>query len=40
MTPAPFWNDTNATLYLGDACDVLAAMPKASAACIVTSPPY
>jgi DNA modification methylase len=40
MTPAPFWNDTNATLYLGDACDVLAAMPAGSAACIVTSPPY
>jgi DNA modification methylase len=40
MTPAPFWNDTNATLYLGDARDVLAAMPAGSADCIVTSPPY
>jgi DNA modification methylase len=40
MTPAPFWNDTNANLYLGDACDVLAAMPAGLAACIVTSPPY
>jgi site-specific DNA-methyltransferase (cytosine-N4-specific) len=28
------------TLYLGDAADVLAAMPDASVDCVVTSPPY
>jgi predicted methyltransferase len=27
-------------LYLGDACQVLAAMPDASVDCIVTSPPF
>jgi DNA modification methylase len=40
MTLSPFWSDTSATLYLGDARDVLASMPAGSADCIVTSPPY
>ncbi len=40
MTTAPFWQDTRSAIYLGDACDVLAAMPAGSADCIVTSPPY
>jgi DNA modification methylase len=40
MTPAPFWHDARSAVYLGDACDVLAAMPAGSADCIVTSPPY
>ena len=40
MTPAPFWQDARSAIYLGDACDVLAAMPAGSADCIVTSPPY
>jgi DNA modification methylase len=33
-------SDPAATMHIGDACDVLAAMPDASADCIVTSPPY
>jgi site-specific DNA-methyltransferase (cytosine-N4-specific) len=40
MTPAPFWQDARSTLHLGDARDVLAAMPAGSADCVVTSPPY
>ena len=40
MTPAPFWEDARSAIYLGDAYDVLAAMPAGSADCIVTSPPY
>jgi DNA modification methylase len=40
MTTAPFWHDARSAIYLGDACDVLAAMPAGSADCIVTSPPY
>ena len=32
--------NTAATLHIGDARDVLAAMPDGSADCIVTSPPY
>jgi DNA modification methylase len=30
----------NATIHVGDALDILTAMPDASADCIVTSPPY
>ena len=37
---APYWREGTTTLYLGDARDVLAAMPDESADCIVTSPPY
>src|SRR6266704_2010737 len=40
MTTPPFWCDTGAAIYVGDACDVLATMPRGSADCIVTSPPY
>jgi DNA modification methylase len=40
VTPSPFWSDSSATLYLGDARDILATMPANSADCIVTSPPY
>jgi DNA modification methylase len=40
MSRDPFWRDATNTLYVGDACDVLAAMPDGSADCIVTSPPY
>jgi site-specific DNA-methyltransferase (cytosine-N4-specific) len=36
----PWWSAGPVTLYTGDAHDVLAAMPDASADCIVTSPPY
>jgi len=30
----------NATIHVGDAIDILSAMPASSADCIVTSPPY
>ena len=40
MTPAPYWHDSTSTLYVGDARNVLAGLPDASADCIVTSPPY
>ncbi len=30
----------NATIHVGDALDILTAMPDATADCIVTSPPY
>jgi DNA modification methylase len=33
-------SDTDVTLHVGDARDVLATMPAESADCIVTSPPY
>jgi len=38
--PAPWWSAGPVTLHVGDAHDVLAAMPDASVDCIVTSPPY
>jgi DNA modification methylase len=34
------YSETNAVLHVGDALQILAAMPDASADCIVTSPPY
>lgn len=36
----PFYTDPYATLYLGDALRVLADLPKESAQCVVTSPPF
>lgn len=36
----PYYADDAITLYLGDAAAVLAALPDASADCVVTSPPY
>jgi DNA modification methylase len=36
----PYFADDAVTLHLGEAHDVLAQLPKASANCIVTSPPY
>jgi site-specific DNA-methyltransferase (cytosine-N4-specific) len=38
--PAPWWTSSAATLYVGDAREVLAQLPEESADCIVTSPPY
>ena len=35
-----YWSEPTTTLHVGDARDVLATMPDASADCIVTSPPY
>jgi len=35
-----YYADPNATLHVGDALDILTAMPDASVDCIVTSPPY
>ncbi|MFI6326497.1 DNA-methyltransferase [Nonomuraea sp. NPDC050556] len=37
---SPYWSNGHATLHLGDAQAVLAAMPAGAADCIVTSPPY
>ncbi|MFC5814149.1 DNA-methyltransferase [Nonomuraea harbinensis] len=36
----PYWSDEHATLYQGDARQVLAEMADGSVNCIVTSPPY
>lgn len=36
----PYYRDSSVTLWLGDAKQVLAQMPKDSVDCIVTSPPY
>lgn len=36
----PFWTDGQATLYHGDALDLLRALPSESVHCAVTSPPY
>ena len=40
MVTTIYWSNPTATLHVGDARDVLAAMPDGSADCIVTSPPY
>jgi DNA modification methylase len=40
MTRTAYWKDGTSALYVGDALDVLAAMPDDFADCIVTSPPY
>jgi hypothetical protein len=34
----PYWHDKTATLYLGDAREVLGEMADGSVDCIVTSP--
>ena len=39
-TLAPYWQDEQATLYHGDALEVLKALPAASVHCVATSPPY
>ncbi len=35
-----YWSDNDAGLEVGDARDILTAMPVGFADCIVTSPPY
>jgi DNA modification methylase len=35
-----YYRNPNATLHVGDALEILTAMPDRSADCIVTSPPY
>lgn len=37
---APYWQDEQVTLWLGDALQVLCEMPRGSVNCCVTSPPY
>jgi len=37
---SPWWSAGPVTLHVGDAYDVLAAMPDESVDCVVTSPPY
>jgi DNA modification methylase len=36
----PYYSDDTVTLHVGDATEVLAALPDASVDCVVTSPPY
>ncbi|MGI8330340.1 hypothetical protein ACRYCC_10250 [Actinomadura scrupuli] len=36
----PYWSDESTTIHLGDAREVLAALPAGSVDCIVTSQPY
>ncbi|HML52394.1 MAG TPA: site-specific DNA-methyltransferase [Propionicimonas sp.] len=38
--PEPYYQDAQATLYLGHALDVLQSLPAESVDCVVTSPPY
>jgi DNA modification methylase len=40
LTLRPYYQDSNATLYLGDCVEVAATLPKASVDLIVTDPPY
>jgi site-specific DNA-methyltransferase (cytosine-N4-specific) len=40
MTRRPYYTGQHVTLYTGDALEVLAELPDASAHCVVTSPPY
>jgi DNA modification methylase len=40
VVPTTYWSNNTTTLHLGDALQVLTAMPDASADCLVTSPPY
>src|SRR5438552_4140826 len=36
----PFWSVEGATLYLGNAVDVLRRLPTRSVHCVISSPPY
>ena len=36
----PYYEDDRATVYHGDAAEVIASLPDASVDCVVTSPPY
>ncbi|GAA4201586.1 DNA-methyltransferase [Actinocatenispora rupis] len=38
--PAPYHHDNDTTLYVGDARQILAALPDAHVQAVVTSPPY
>ncbi len=38
--PTPYYSQDGITIYHGDNCDVLAAMPRESVDLVVTSPPY
>jgi DNA modification methylase len=40
LTLSPYYQDSYATLYLGDCVELTATLPKASADLIVTDPPY
>lgn len=40
MSRAPFINDSDLTLYVGDVRQVLADLADESVHCVVTSPPY
>jgi site-specific DNA-methyltransferase (adenine-specific) len=36
----PYYDDERATIYHGDAAEVIVGLPDASVDCVVTSPPY
>jgi DNA modification methylase len=36
----PYINDSDFTLYQGDALEVLRELPDESVDCVITSPPY
>lgn len=40
MSPAPYYQDDHATIYHGDALDILPTLDAASAQAVVTDPPY
>jgi DNA modification methylase len=40
MSKEAFVSDSDFTLYVGDALDVLRDLPDESVHCVVTSPPY
>jgi site-specific DNA-methyltransferase (cytosine-N4-specific) len=40
QAPAPYFTDSQVTLYLGDSLEVLRGLPDQSVDCCVTSPPY
>lgn len=40
VVPSNYWSNDTTTLNVGDAREVMAAMPAGTADCIVTSPPY
>ena len=40
MTLTPYYQDDHATLYLGEACDILARLDPGSFDAVITDPPY
>ena len=40
MRREPYLSDTDVTIYLGDALEVLRELPDESVHCAITSPPF